>query len=261
MNFRLIPRLFVLLVSCEMGLFASEPAGERKVLFIGNSMIGGATPRHLHGFVRAAGGTWTIESLLKAGGDLRETAYGKGLPVPERIRGGNWTEVVFVQGTAYWFDQMTTEAQKTRNADQTIEASLTLHRLIAAQGARTVVFMSYPHQPEPDRRNYAGIEAVHWRQKTRLDAEAVEGKRSATLLVPIGPLWIRGAGKFGEDTWYKNERHGNEIAYYASACLFYTYLTGQDPRPLSYNGPLLPEDAAWIRSQAWDLFTNYRPPQ
>lgn len=244
-----------------MGLLASDRGGERKVLFVGNSMIGGATPRHLQGFVRAAGGRWTIESLLKAGGDLREAAYGKGIPVPERISGGGWTDVVFVQGTSYWFDSSKTEAEKTRNADQTIEASLSLHRLIAAKGARTVVFMSYPHKPEPDRRNYVGIEAVHWRQKERLDAEPVEGKRSTTLLVPVGPLWIRGAEKFGEDAWYKNERHGNEIAYYASACLFFTYLTGQDPRPLSYNGPLSPEDASWVRAQAWDLFTNHKKRQ
>jgi hypothetical protein len=242
---------------------------KRSILFIGNSMIG-RTVDHLRALSKAAGLQWQIRAATRGGARLENLVNDEEVAPLKVIDAGGWTDVIFVQGTVFWFEgkpgdavniNLSTE-ERSRVAEKTITAALELHRHIAVAGARTVLYMGYPHMPANERTPaaYAPLEAIHWVMKDRLDAEVIGGKTHPTLLVPNGPLWILGANHFGQDVWYKDVRHGNDIALYANAVLFYAMLEGKDPRAITYDAGLNPADARWIREQAWTLARGYVRP-
>jgi len=262
--------LFLLMISfgtCS-GADASNDTS-RCVLFIGNSMIG-RTVAHLRAIASAEGLNWRVESVLKGGARLEDWREDKELDPLGIIGKNRFTDVIFVQGTMYWFDERSADVankklteHRLKTAEKTLAAAMEIHEHVAATGSRTVIYMGYPHMPAKERTiaSYRPLELIHWIMKDRLDEVMIEGRRHPVLLVPNGILWILGAEHFGENIWYKNIRHGNDIALYANAILFYTYLEGKDPRDITYDGNLKPEDARWIKEQAWNLMNSYSRPE
>jgi hypothetical protein len=257
-----------LVASCAP-LRAATPPPTRSVLFIGNSMIGKSV-EHLRALAAEAGLPWRIEAVLKGGARLEQFAGDRKHDAFARIDAGGWTDVIIVQGTKYWFEGQTGDAvnlalpaaERAEVAEKTLAAALDFHRHIAAIGARTVLFLGYAHMPAAERTPaaFAPLEAIHWTMKDRLDAAVTGGRAHPTLLVPVGVLWLRGAERFGETVWYKNQQHGHDLAYYASACLFLAALGGHDPRPLAYEPGLPSAQAAWIKAEAWELSRSYARP-
>jgi hypothetical protein len=259
--------LALLLVSLTQA--AEPPKHDRSLLFIGNSMIG-RTMHHTQMLAESAGKSWKIASVTKGGANLRQFKGDKEHDALGAIDKGNFTDVIFVQGTSYWFEGPATDSlradmkpeQRLQKAERTLVAAQEMHEHIAATGARTVLYLGYPHMPAAERtpKLFAPLEQIHWVMKDRLDACIIGGKTHPTLLVPCGNLWMRGAEHFGETVWYLNLRHGRDIAYFANAVLFYTFLERADPRPLKYDGELPAEQVKWIKEQAWQLLQNYSRP-
>jgi hypothetical protein len=265
----MIRRAFAVLFIIAALTHAAEPKSERSVLFIGNSMIG-KTMQHLAAISKSTGQPWKITPVMKGGARLEKFRDDKEHDALGTIDRGGFTDVVFVQGTSYWFegrvgDSLKREmkpAERLKTAEKTLVAAQEMHEHIARTGSRTVLYLGYPHMPAAERtaQDFAHLEAIHWTMKDRLDAVEVAGKKHPTLLVPVGVLWMRGAEKFGESVWYLNDRHGTELAYYANAVLFYACMSGKDPRQITYNGGMTSDQAKWIKEQAWELATSYKRP-
>lgn len=262
---------YILLMFSGIGLGAESPDNpSRSVLFIGNSMIG-RTVDHLGAIVKAEGLNWRVEAVLKGGARLEQWRDDHNLDPFGLIDQGMFTDVIFVQGTSFWFEGDSANVidakldgdERMKRAEKTLTAAIEFHEHIAAAGARTVIYMGYPHMRAKERTlaAYRPLELIHWIMKDRLDEAIIKGNRHTSLLVPNGILWILGAEHFGESVWYKNNRHGNNIALYANAILFYAYLENKDPRNLTYESNLKPEDARWIKEQAWILINNYSRPK
>ncbi|MCX6853463.1 MAG: hypothetical protein NTV80_01000 [Verrucomicrobia bacterium] len=265
-----MPTTRLLFISLALSLPAlAQQKPDRSLLFIGNSMIG-RSMHHVKMIAQAEGKDWKITPVTKGGARLEKFKGDKEHDALGTIAKGGFTDVVFVQGTSYWFEGPPTDslrkgmspADRLATAEKTLAAAQEMHEHIAATGARTVLYLGYPHMPAAERTAelFAPLEAIHWVMKDRLDALTVKGKTHPTLLVPNGVLWMRGAEKWGEAVWYKDLRHGSDLAYYANAVMFYTFMEGIDPRKLKYDGELPPEQTKWIKEQAWELSQNYKRP-
>jgi len=116
-----------------------------------------------------------------------------------------------------------------------IEAFKKMHEHIVRSGARTVVSISYITR---EQTNDAGIQTrnleKHEQLKEVLNNTVVDGKKSPIILVPTGVLWAEGIRQFGGDAWFADKVHGTPLAQHASGCLFFTFITGNDPRKNSY---------------------------
>ena len=250
-------------------LTSAQPRFDRSVLLIGNSMIG-PTKTHLSRLATSAGESWRIKGVTRGGARLESFASGDDGRAFEEIDRGVWDDVVFVQGTAYWFngtrDDVSNlaagDAARRQIATTTIQAAEALHRRIQSAGARTVVYMSYPHQLKSGhtKEAFEPLESIHWELHSRL-SQQTDAMSPSPLLVPVGVLWLQGAKEYGNDRWYNDNLHGSDAAYYANACLFYAYLTDRDPRTLPYDGGRPAEQARWIRERAWSLHQSYRKPE
>lgn len=266
-------RRVILISSALLQVFVAtvafgQPHFDRSVLLIGNSMIG-PTKVHLTRLSASAGESWRIKGATRGGARLESFTNGDDPRAIDEIDRKVWDDVVFVQGTIYWFDGTRDdvsnlaagEAVRRQIANSTINAAEVLHRRIQSADARTVIYMSYPHQLESGHvvESFEPLERIHWELHDRLSRQT-DDATPRPLLVPVGVLWLHGAKEFGSDAWYKDNLHGSNAAYYANACLFYAFLTDRDPRPIAYDGGLPPEQARWVREKAWSLHQTYRRP-
>ena len=252
------------------GLLSAQESENRSVLFIGNSMIG-RTMSHLSKITETAGQKWKITPFTRGGARLESfTDQNPERDALAKIAEGGFTNVVFVQGTAFWFEgppknslnRDMAPADREMTAQKTIDAAAKLHEQIAKIGARTVLYLGYPHMPADERtpEQFAHLDSIHWKTKDQLDAMKIEDETHPVLLVPVGVLWMRGADQFGADVWYKDDRHGSDRAYFANAMLFYACMSGGDPGEITYDGGLPADQVAWVKEQAWNLSKSYRRP-
>ena len=155
--------------------------------------------------------------------------------------------------------------------EETLAALTEIHRATVESGAQTVLFA-----------NHIPSDRLHWNQpisqiveRLGADMERVEinGERHPVPVVPLMSLELDFVNEFGVDEWFDDDlAHPNQLAHYAGACLFLTYMTGRDPRqsPFRDLGRLWesPEDspttqvseevAVWIKNQVWLYYTMGR---
>ena len=147
-----------------------------------------------------------------------------------------------------------------------------IHKTIVESEAQTVLYIQPEWHMFLDTR--FPIVQVYQRLHTDLEAMEIEGKLHSVILVPGLYLWEDAAKKYGVDDWYAEDGlHGSALARYASACMFYTYLTGNDPREndfkkltvLTREWEIIPEkidvyatdeQAEWIKDQVWLYYST-----
>ncbi|MCP5118491.1 MAG: hypothetical protein GY953_47370 [bacterium] len=150
-----------------------------------------------------------------------------------------------------------------------LEAFKRMHEHIVRSGARTVVSVSYvtrdsTSNPDLQQRTLDWHRAI----ETALNGMVIDGQRHPIILAPTGVLWAAGVERFGTEAWFADKVHGTPLAQHASGCLFFTFITGADPRESTYTrlhtnnrfttGELTPDQAAWIREQVWSLYQESR---
>jgi len=111
---------------------------------------------------------------------------------------------------------------------------------------------------------------IYQRLRSDLEEIKIEGKQHEVIFVPAGFLWLDAVRRYGVDNWFADPFHGNALARYSSACMLFTYLTGNDPRENNFrelsrdwvSAPDEPakfaeeEDAKWIKDQVWLYYTT-----
>jgi len=99
--------------------------------------------------------------------------------------------------------------------------ALRLHKEIKAQGARTVLFMTWANKHRPET------------QKAIADAYTqVAGELGATL-APVGLAWEKVRLEDPAfDLYHSDGRHANPMGAYLTACVFYTIFAKKSPAGL-----------------------------
>ncbi len=173
------------------------------------------------------------------------------------IKKGNFDYVVLVTRHG----SLATDA----GAKEEIAAFGKMHEHIVRSGAQTVVSVSYiTRNATHDARRKARNLAKHRELKVALDKLEIKGKKHPIILVPTGVLWAEGAERFGVNTWFADSVHGTPLAQHASGCLFFTFITGKDPRKNVHVDlfserrfparKLSVQQAKWLRDQVWALY-------
>lgn len=281
---RIAQGCLIALSLCEASIAADRPKSEARILFLGNSVFNyrGGVCQSFEGFCQAAGLEWdTVSQWTKPDNahGIEFLNYGRiPLSLPEvagderihsLIRKGNFDYVVLeARRPGYLVPEWVKRPAALKLGEhipyeRNLASLKSLHRTIAGSGARTVLYQHPGHSSlvgwkQPIARIY---------ERFRRDLEKIEvgGKTHTVTLVPASFLWLDALERFELEEWYSDSNHGTALARYASACLLFTYMTGQDPRAVPFRelprpwteslgsaARLAPRGAAdWIKRQAW----------
>ena len=280
-----------LILICTHSSFAQNTEAKR-VLFLGNSVFyhrGGLGPS-FEGFCEEAGLDYQTFSQRDTPANtlgIEFLDYGRipvNLPemaaddkIHELIRAGNF-DFVILEARREGFlipDDAVFPNRRSQaiSYEQNLEALKSLHETIARSGAQTVLYMHPGRHTSPDIKH--AIAQIYDRFHTDLEQIEISGKKHDVILVPALLLWLDALTHYGVDGWYVDESHGNALARYASACMLYTYLTGNDPRVNAYNlltevtgsWEIIPdkehimanrEDEGWIKDQVWLYYSTHK---
>ena len=152
--------------------------------------------------------------------------------------------------------------------EQNITALGKIHHTIVESGAKTVLYMHPGSYKFTDIKH--PVAQIYQRLHADLEKMEINGKRYDVTLVPASLLWLDALKRYGIEGWYADPNHGNPLARYASGCMLYTYLTGEDPRqnnfrefPRSWTTSqkepstyVSEDDARWIKDQVWFYYTT-----
>jgi hypothetical protein len=263
-----------------------------RVLFLGNSVFyyhGGLYPS-FEGFCLEAGldfqaiSQWNTPPNLMGVEFLNYGRIPLNLPeiaadnkIHDLIRSGNF-DFVILEGRRAGFllpdpELLPDDLGEPIPYNQNLEALTALHRTIVQSGGQTVLYM------HPGRHSTADIKhplaQIYQKLHSDLEKIDIDGKKNEVILVPAMFLWLDALKRYGVEGWYADMAHGNALARYSSACMLYTYLTGNDPRvndfkrltELTNNWEIIPEktdifasaeDEKWIKNQVW-LYYSTRP--
>jgi len=290
-NNTVITAVFILLLALTSNLLGQGGAAKR-VLFLGNSAFyfhGGLCPP-FEGFCREAG--LDIQAVSqrdtpKNPHGVEFLDYGRiPLTLPEMaadekihalIRSGKF-DFVILEGRRPGF-LLPEFVSRPENGSQPIpyeknlEGLSSIHRTIVESGAQTVLYMHPMGRDGED--NTHPVAQIYQSFHSGLERMEINGERHKVILVPAIFLWCDAVGRYGSEGWYADAGHGNALARYSSACMLYTYITGEDPRKSLYRDladftsswELIPEeanllaseeDAKWIKDQVW-LYYSTRP--
>ena len=285
--------LFLILSSSPGNLDAlAKDSKTHRVLFLGNSEYysrGGIYPS-FEGFCKEAGldyqavSQWNTPPVPLGIEFLDHGRIPVNLPeiaakeeIHALIRTGNFDYVVLsAKRSGYimpdWVDLPEHRGQSIPY-EENLAAYGKIHRTIVESGANTVLYM------EPGRPMFEDIKhpvaQFYYRLHADLEKMKINGEQHRVIHVPALLLWVDAYHRYGEEAWYADVGHGNALARYASGCLFYTYLTGSDPRESNYKRlyeltrtwETIPdktemyasdEAAKWIKDQVW-LYYSTRP--
>ena len=219
---------------------AVAPSLPTRVLFIGNS--------HTE---RNGGMDWQVGNLVAAEDPPRayygerDTASGVTLEyhyhngAPERIREGDWDVVVL---------QEYLPGIPTHSAEPFLEYARLLDAEIRADGARTVLYMTWPQA----RYDWADLD----------DFVKAFREVSSELGVPVAPVGVAMANAQAErpdlvliDT---DEVHATWAGTYLAAATIYATLFQRSPEGLPYSFGVDADDAAFLQRIAWQTVTAWQ---
>lgn len=271
------------------GTFGERPKANARVLFLGNSVFNyrGGVCQSFEGFCREAGLEWEAVSQWtkpENAHGIEFLGYGRiPLNLPEvaaderihrLIREGEFDYVVLeARRPGYlvpeWVDRpKDLKLGEAIPYERNLESLGSLHRSIVRSGARTVMYQHPGHHVLPDWKRPVG--RIYERLRDDLEAIEIDGKRHEVTLVSASFLWLDALRHFELTEWYSDSNHGTNLARYASACMLFAYLTGEDPRENPFR--TLPkewtegEDSAsriaapgadaWIKRQVWFYYSS-----
>jgi hypothetical protein len=193
-----------------------------KILFIGNSFTySNRMPQMLQGL--AASQNRRIEVAVQANGDDTLEKLWQDGKAAEKIKEKNWDIVVLQEYGAGPIDNLKGMKEYTAK----------FHELIKKQGARTVLFMTWPPQNKMATQRRIAI------------AYDETAKELGATVVPVGLAWQKAISGSKPVTLHAaDKKNPNESGSYLTACVFYAALLDAKtvvgmPGRLVFNGDAL----------------------
>jgi hypothetical protein len=201
-----------------------------KVLFIGNSFTARNDLPGLIGKLTAARGKNLEPRLISAGGASLRTHWSAGKALTA-IQGGQYDHVVLQEQSTL----------PVKNAKRMHENVRLFDEAIKAGGARTVLYMTWARQHEPES------------QRAISDAYASIGRELGATVVPVGLAWQRFLRKHKHPVLHaKDQSHPTLAGSYLAACVFLAVLFGESPvGPGGDVDGLSEKDLALLQKVAW----------
>ncbi len=212
-----------------------------KILFIGNSYTGhsGGVHNHLHRLMAASGRSVDVAGEIHGGEAFsykneNYPGFASRREVTARINSDNWDAVVL---QSYYEPE-----------DAFYEAGGMLIDRVRNNGSDPILFMIWGHELYPDQD-------ILFRQR-------IEhlGSKTKTQVIPIG-IGIRTAHNAGLNV-YSDGAHLSLDGAYLAGAIFYSFLTGESPVGLDYNGyswndTLTKDEALRLQTLAWQIVSDY----
>ena len=245
----LLPCLAALLLLCSCA-GADRPGAAAgslppvRVLFIGNSytLYNGTLPKVLNDMAAEAGVALEARGSLRSGKSLA-WHYNEGKARAAIARGG-WDYVVLQDHSRQTIDHPDQFEQYVKRFDQEIRKI----------GARTVLFMTWARQHQPDKQTII----------TR--AYEQSAATAGALIAPVGLAWQR-VLRVRPDLplYFDDQSHPTPAGTYLAACVFYRMLLNQPPPervPAIRNHRTgktepLPAETAWYLRDAAALISRW----
>jgi len=118
--------------------------------------------------------------------------------------------------------------------------------IIARNGARPVLFMSWAYKDKPE------MTAQLAEQYT------IAGNANDALVIPAGLAFARAiADRPGLELYQPDKRHPSLAGTYLAACTTYAAITGKSPVGNSYTAGLDAALAAFLQTTAWETVRAY----
>ena len=178
-----------------------------KVLFIGNSFTARNNLPGLITQLLAMRGKGIEHLLISAGGASLRTHWNAGEAL-KAIQSGQYDHVVLQEQSTL----------PVKNAKRMHENVRLFDEATKAAGARTVLYMTWARQHEPES------------QQVITDAYTGIGRELGATVVPVGLAWQRFLGKYDRPVLHdKDQSHPTLAGSYLAACVFLAVLFGESP--------------------------------
>src|SRR6516164_6894409 len=206
-----------------------------KALFIGNSFTARNDLPGLVAQLAAARGRRLEHRLISAGGASLRTHWNAGVALAA-IRGGQYDHVVLQEQSTL----------PVKNAKRMHENVRLFDEAIRAAGAKTVLYMTWARQHEPES------------QQAITDAYASIGRELGATVVPVGLAWQRFLGKHDQPVLHdKDQSHPTLAGSYLAACVFLAVLFKESPVGIPGEVPGLSEkNLALLQKVAWQTCSS-----
>jgi uncharacterized protein DUF4886 len=215
-----------------------------RVLFVGNSFtFKNSLPRMVHDLAAGNPGGTPIFSVEYAapGWSLHQANKDDGLK--SLLREVRW-DVVVLQEKSWLLSY-----PEDRWRRETYPSARDLHKEISADGARTLLFMTWGyalgdrlHEPHD---TYAAMQARLADGYSRLGAEL------GVEVVPAGLAWTEALRRNPAlDLWAGDGKHPGRLGSYLAACVFYAELSGREPTRSRFTAGIDPKQARLLQRVA-----------
>lgn len=200
-----------------------------RVLFIGNSFTARNDLPGLIAQLAASRGKTFEHELISAGGASLRMHWNRG-EAQQAIAEGSFDAVVLQEQSTL----------PVKNAARMHENVRLFDGVIETAGARTVLYMTWARQREP--------------QNQRIIADAYEaiGREIGATVVPVGLAWQRVLAEHPSTALHDPDgSHPTLAGTYLAACVFYSVLFGESPAGVAPPAGLAVEEAALIQEAGW----------
>lgn len=200
------------------------------ILFIGNSFTARNDLPDLIAQLARARGHQIQHRLISAGGASLRMHWNKG-EGQQALAADHYDTVVLQEQSTL----------PIKNANRFHENVRLFDEAIKAAGARTVLYMTWARQHEPQN------------QQILTDAYRTIGAELGTTVVPVGVAWQRFLAEHAAPALHDpDQSHPTLAGSYLAACVFYAVLFGESP--VGIDVPirgLSPSDATLLQKAAW----------
>jgi hypothetical protein len=221
-----------------------------RVLFVGNSFtFKNSLPKMVHDLAAGDPGRTPIFTVEYAapGWSLHQANKDEGLK--NLLREVRWDVVVLQEKS--WL--LSYPADRWRR--ETYPSARDLHQEISADGARTLLFMTWgyalgdrSHEPHD---TYAAMQARLADGYSKLGAEL------GAEVVPAGLAWAEALHRNpGLNLWAGDGKHPGRLGSYLAACVFYAELSGRAPTRSHFTAGIDPKQARLLQQIAGNVLRS-----
>ncbi len=232
------------------GVFAQQKAETDEVLFIGNSYTYiNQLPEMMGAMLRTQAKDVKVKVLAKGAYSLDLHWADEGPDSPQQVIANEPWDAVILQ------DQ---SGRPVMDPDGLAADVVRFEKLIQANGARTILFMTWGHGGERFKEMSKLIALGYSRAAVKSGAE----------IAPVGLAWFRAMQKDDRLVLHApDQSHPNVKGSYLAACVLYATLTGRSPVGLpetlkTKDGRVICRlslsDARWLQQVAFDTVHSFK---